>query len=72
MRLVCRSPSAEEANCHAGSEPPHTIAHRLGAAAERYSLTKAATTRCPARGLMEPPDVGPWVSQPRGQMWQLT
>jgi hypothetical protein len=62
MQLVCRSPSAEEANRHAGSEPPRTIVHRLGAAVERYLLTMVAATRRPTRGLMEPPDVGPWVS----------
>jgi hypothetical protein len=72
MQLVCRSPGAEEANRHAGSEPPRTIAHRLRATAERYLLTKAAAPRCPAHGPMEPPDVGPWVSQPRGLMCQLT
>jgi hypothetical protein len=35
-------------------------------------LTKAAAMRRPAHDPMEPLDVGPWVSQPRGQMWQLT
>jgi hypothetical protein len=66
MQLVCRSPSVKEVNRHTGSEPPRTITHRLGATAERYLLTKAVATRRPARGPMEPPDVGPWVSQPRG------
>jgi hypothetical protein len=41
-----------------GSEPPRTIARRLGAAAGKYFLTLAAATRRPARGPMEPLDVG--------------
>jgi hypothetical protein len=40
------------------SEPPHTIARRLGAAAEGYFLTKAAATRRPAHGPTKLPDVG--------------
>jgi hypothetical protein len=62
----------EKANRRARSKPLRTIAHRLGAAVERYLLTTTAATRHPAGGPTEPPEVGPWVSQPRGQMWQLT
>jgi hypothetical protein len=72
MQLVCRSPSAKKVNRRVRSKPPRTIAHRLGAAAEGYLLTTTAATRRPARGPTKPPDVEAWVSQPRGQMWQLT
>jgi hypothetical protein len=36
MRLVRWSSSAKEANRRVRSEPPRTIAHRLGAAVEGY------------------------------------
>jgi hypothetical protein len=34
-------------------------------------INQGGATRRPAYGLMELPDMGPRVSQPRGQMWQL-
>jgi hypothetical protein len=74
---TCHTPGVLVSECGEG-EPPHgeRTAARPHAASgllqEDIFLTEAAVTRCPAHDPMEPPDVGPWVSQPRGQMWQST
>jgi hypothetical protein len=55
----------------AGNDPPHDRTPLQGYYRKIFFLTEAAVTRHPAHDPMEPPDVGTWVSQPRGQMWQL-
>jgi hypothetical protein len=47
MQLVCRSLSTRKANCHARSEPPRTIPHRLGAAAVRYFINQGGGNETP-------------------------
>jgi hypothetical protein len=69
IHLEYWAPSAEKANRLAGSEPLHDRMPLRGYYKKIFFLTEAAVTRCHAHDSMEPPDVGPWVSQPRGQMW---
>jgi hypothetical protein len=49
-----------------------TTARRFGATTGRYFSNRGSDSEAPAHDLVEPLDVGLWVSQPRGQMWQST
>jgi hypothetical protein len=72
---ACHTPGVLVSECGEG-EPPHrerTAARPRAASGllqEDIFLTEAVVTRHPAHDPMEPPDVGSWVSQLRGQMWQ--
>jgi hypothetical protein len=74
---ACHTPGVLVSECGEG-EPPHgerTAARpraALGLLQEDIFLTKAAVTRRPMHDPIEPLDVGTWVSQLRGQMWQST
>jgi hypothetical protein len=71
---ACHTPGVLVSECGEG-ELPHgeRTAPRpraaLGLLQEDIFLTEAAVLRRPTHDPMEPPDVGSWVSQPRGQMW---
>jgi hypothetical protein len=74
---ACHTPGVLVSECGEG-ELPHgerTVARpraALGLPQEGIFLTEAVVTRRPTHDPMEPPDMGPWVSQPWGQMWQST